>query len=452
MAIVLRFVDKDGFVRERFFEIVRVEDTSSLTLKKEISRVLMNFGLQIDKMRGQGYDGASNMRGAWNGLQALFLRDCPYAYYVHCFARRLQLALVATSKDVAPIWIFFSTLNSIINLITASPKRHGKLQSTQEIDIAHMIDTGERETGRWLNQIGTLHRPGATPMTSYKFIFILNLLEKIMGLTDSLCRALQNKSQDILTAMNLVRSTKDALQKLRLEGWDTFFEEVESFCKKHDIDMPDMNAPYKAGTRRSCQQRDDITIEHHYWVDLFNDTIDYQWEELNSRFSEGTMELLILSSALDPSNGFKSFKIDDICKLAEKFYPQDFTVKELRLLRCQLELFEFEVHQHDLDIFQNMSTLLELCQVLIKTDRAKAYYLIDRLIRLVLTLPVSTATTERAFSAMKHVKTVLRNKMEDEYLADSLIVYIEKELSVDIDLDSIIKDFDTLKERRVPLH
>ncbi|XP_021829144.1 zinc finger MYM-type protein 1-like [Prunus avium] len=496
MAIVLRFVDKDGFVRERFFEIVRVEDTSSLTLKKEISRVLMNFGLQIDKMRGQGYNGASNMRGAWNGLQALFLRDCPYAYYVHCFAHRLQLELVAASKDVAPIWIFFSTLNSIINLITASPKRHGELQSTQEIDIAHMIDTGERETGRGLNQIGTLHRPGATHwgshydscsdllnmfnasctvvetlikdgssnsirgeatgtfkvMTSYEFIFILNLLEKIMGLTDSLCRALQNKSQDILTAMNLVRSTKDALQKLRLEGWDTFFEEVESFCKKHDIDMPDMNAPYKAGTRRSCQQLDDITIEHHYRVDLFNDTIDYQWEELNSRFSEGTMELLILSSALDPSNGFKSFKIDDICKLAEKFYPQDFTVKELRLLRCQIELFEFEVHQHDLDIFQNMSTLSELCQVLIKTDRSKAYYLIDRLIRLVLTLPVSTATTERAFSAMKHVKTVLRNKMEDEYLADSLIFYIEKELSVDIDSDSIIKDFDTLKERRVPLH
>ncbi|KAI5318135.1 hypothetical protein L3X38_037843 [Prunus dulcis] len=276
MAIVLRFVDKDGFVRER-------------------------------------YDGSSNKR-----------------------------ALVAASKDVALIWLFFSTLNSIINLITASPKRHGELQSTQEIDIARMVDVGERET-----VVETLIKDGASnsirgeatgtfkAMTSYEFIFILNLLEKIMRLTDSLCRALQNKSQDILTAMNLVRSTKDVLQKLRLEGWDTFFEEVESFCKKHDIDMPDMNAPYnyKVGTRHSCQQRDDITIEHHYRVDLFNDTIDYQCEELNSRFIEGTMELLILSSALDPSDGFKSFKIDDICKLAEKFYPQDFTVKELRLLR-----------------------------------------------------------------------------------------------------------------------
>ena len=37
------------------------------------------------------------MRGMWNGLQALILNDCLYAYYIHCFAHRLQLALVKTS-------------------------------------------------------------------------------------------------------------------------------------------------------------------------------------------------------------------------------------------------------------------------------------------------------------------------------------------------------------------
>jgi hypothetical protein len=29
------------------------------------------------------------MRGEWNGLQALFFKDCPYAYYVHCLAHKL---------------------------------------------------------------------------------------------------------------------------------------------------------------------------------------------------------------------------------------------------------------------------------------------------------------------------------------------------------------------------
>jgi len=46
----------------------------------------------------------------------------------------------------------------------------------------------------------------------------------------------------------------------------------------------------------------------------------------------------------------------------------------------------------------------------------KRYHLIDRLIRLVLTLPMSTATTERAFAAIKVVKTRLRNKWMMSFL------------------------------------
>ena len=80
-------------------------------------------------MRGQGHDGASNMRGAQNELRALFLRDCPYAYYVHCFAHRLQLTLVSTVKDVNVIWEFFSRLDNVVNIITSSPKRIVELQT-----------------------------------------------------------------------------------------------------------------------------------------------------------------------------------------------------------------------------------------------------------------------------------------------------------------------------------
>jgi hypothetical protein len=71
----------------------------------------------------------------------------------------------------------------------------------------------------------------------------------------------------------------------------------------------------------------------------------------------------------------------------------------------------------------------------------------NRLIRLVLTLPVSTATTERAFSAMKLVKTRLRNKMEDGFLRDCLVTYIGKEIAVEISTDTIIDIFDEAPRR-----
>ena len=127
---------------------MHVLDTTSSTLKKEICDVLARYNLYIFNIRGQGYDGDNNMRGAWNELQALFLRDCPYAYYVHCFAHRLQLALVATAGNEIFIWLFFSKLTTIINLICASPKHHTMLHYAQAIEIAHMVATGERETGR----------------------------------------------------------------------------------------------------------------------------------------------------------------------------------------------------------------------------------------------------------------------------------------------------------------
>src|SRR5262249_11268293 len=160
IALVLRFVNNSGVLVEHFFEIMSVKDTTSARLKKAISDIFVRHNLQIKNMRGQGYDGASNMRGEWNGLQALFLRDCLYAYYVHCFAHRLQLTLVAAAKDVPCIWQFFSNLTLIVNLVTSSPKRLSDLRDAQQEEIAYMLAMGECESGTGANQIGTLHRAG----------------------------------------------------------------------------------------------------------------------------------------------------------------------------------------------------------------------------------------------------------------------------------------------------
>ena len=94
----------------------------------------MEYEFVTSKIRGQGYDGASSMRGEWNGLQALVLKDCPYAYYVHCFAHRLQLALVAASREVIPVHQFFTHLTSIINIICSSSKHHDELQKAKAIE------------------------------------------------------------------------------------------------------------------------------------------------------------------------------------------------------------------------------------------------------------------------------------------------------------------------------
>jgi len=98
-----------------------------------------------------------------------------------------------------------------------------------------------------------------------------------------------------------------------------------------------------------------------------------------------------------------------------------------------------------------MSSIADLCQGLVETEKSTIYPLVDRLIRLILTLPVSTATTERVFSAIKIIKIILHNRMEDDFLVNYLIVYIEKEIAERFTIDMIINYFYFIKERRAQL-
>ncbi|XP_019173025.1 PREDICTED: uncharacterized protein LOC109168456 [Ipomoea nil] len=430
MSIVLRlFVDRDGFIQERFFGVVHVKDTIASTLKE------------------------------------------------------------ASSKEVIPVHHFFTKLNSIINVVGASCKRNDQLKAAHASNIAHLLNIDELESGKGLNQIGFLQRPGdtrwsshlksisslmrmfsatcevllniiedeTTPthrgdadaayevMTSFEFVFIMHLMRKVLEISNMLCQALQLQSQDILNAMHLVASTKLLIQKLRDSGWDELISSVKSFCENVNITVPDFDAKYIARRGRTRNQQDELTVGHHYKVDIFNAVIDSQLQELNNRFDDKAMELIILSSSLDPKEMRISFRIDDICKLVEKFYPQDFANYEILQLRMQLEHFE---HGQQLPDFRALESISDLCQWLVKTRKLDIYPLVFRIVTLILTLPVSTATTERSFSAMKIVKTTLRNKMDDQFLNDCLLVYIEKQIAKQFSIDSIIDDFRDMQERR----
>ncbi|XP_050277664.1 uncharacterized protein LOC126719119 [Quercus robur] len=127
------------------------------------------------------------------------------------------------------------------------------------------------------------------------------------------------------------------------------------------------------------------------------------------------------------------------------YQQDDFTIEHH--YQVEVDHYEYNVVRHP--DFKKLSSIFELCQWLVKTRKSLFYPYIYRLITLVLTLPISTATTERAFSAMNIIKNRLRNKMEDDFLMDSKILYIEKEIVAKFGAESIIDDFRDLKECRV---
>ncbi|XP_016719843.1 uncharacterized protein [Gossypium hirsutum] len=184
----------------------------------------------------------------------------------------------------------------------------------------------------------------------------------------------------------------------------------------------DMNAQFIVV--RSHNKKEDVTVEHQYRVNIFFATIDTELQELKSMFNEHVVELLTLTTTLDPKEFFKLFDIDKIFILVNTFYLEDISHQEKKCLPYELKHYELDACKHP-DL-RKISTLSKLCKSLVERGNSVMYPFADRLIHLILTLPVSTTSSERAFSAMKIVKTRLRCKIEDDFLRSSLVVYIEK--------------------------
>ncbi|XP_042056036.1 zinc finger MYM-type protein 1-like [Salvia splendens] len=262
MGVAVRYVDKNGCLNERLLGIVHVSDTVATTLEKALDSLLSTHGLSVSSLRGQGYDGASNMRGEFNGLKSLILKRNPSAYYVHCFAHQLQLTIVAVAKKHTSIGSFFNSVTRLCNIVGSSCKRRDVLRESQRAKVVEGIASDEINTGRGLNQEKSLTRPGDTHWSShygtlinlmhlfssindvleyvgengyedahraealdvqeilnhFEFIFVLHLMRKLLGITHDLSQVLQKKDQDIVNAMNLVKVAKTHLQVMREKG------------------------------------------------------------------------------------------------------------------------------------------------------------------------------------------------------------------------------------------
>jgi hypothetical protein len=74
--------------------------------------------------------------------------------------------------------------------------------------------------------------------------------------------------------------------------------------------------------------------------------------------------------------------------------------------------------------FRKVKSLADLSIMIVKEKMQNRHAVVYKLLKLVLVLPVATASVERIFSAMNYVKNKLRNKMGDQYLNDCLVTFI----------------------------
>ncbi|KAJ9177215.1 hypothetical protein P3X46_012454 [Hevea brasiliensis] len=292
MRVAIRYVNGSGCVIERFIGLVYVHNTSAASLKKGIESLLSTYGLSIFSLRGQGCDGASNMRSEFNSLKSLILKNNSSAYYIYCFAHQLQLTLVAVAKKHSSIGSFFNTVTRLVHIIGGSYKCRDMLREKQ----LEKVFKGIAKDTCWSFHYGTLINlihlfPSVIDVLEYigendsddpqkaEAIDLLDIMNRFEFIF--LSQVLQKRDQDIVSAMNLVKVSKCHLQVIRENGWEALLLEVLEFCDKYDIAVLDMEDVYVA-RGRSRRRSEEMTNLHHYRVELFYSMIDMHFQELNN--------------------------------------------------------------------------------------------------------------------------------------------------------------------------
>ena len=117
MCIAVRWVDSSYTIHEAALGLVQLPDTKALTLFGIIKDVLLRCSLPITDCVGQAYDGASNMSGVRNGVQALMKKESDLCLYVHCFAHSLNLCVQEVTRKYELLRNCLELISQLVQLI-----------------------------------------------------------------------------------------------------------------------------------------------------------------------------------------------------------------------------------------------------------------------------------------------------------------------------------------------
>ena len=225
---------------EHFLGMVHIKQVDARSITEALLQFLHTKGIDLKRLRGLGFDGASTMSGCRSGVQMRMKCHAPSSLYIHCHCHRLQLAAVNAAHDHREVSKVFGTLLTMWKTFHYSPKKAEKLIEIQAILNSPELKVTKPSDTRWLarercvrsvrqclpalvrtfeelyEENGDAEAYGLSRLLcTYKFVACLYMLCDILHTVAKLQASLQAKELDLASVPVLVDSTLSRLIELK---------------------------------------------------------------------------------------------------------------------------------------------------------------------------------------------------------------------------------------------
>ncbi|KAF0732371.1 zinc finger MYM-type protein 1-like, partial [Aphis craccivora] len=403
LSMCVRYVDQNNQLREDFLCFLPVYDLTGENLTRIILEECEKLGLDLNKLIGQGYDGAGNMSGQFNGVQSRIRQIYPKAVFVHCASHRLNLAL-SSALSTKSVRNCLGVMKDIINLF----RNNALAGETLKNSILELIPETKktRLVGLFsLQNIQETDRAISAKACSLlaaveKSCFIISLLvcENLLSFTLPLSHYLQSPKRDLSSAVDYAKHIIKRLKHMRQNSNESFtqiFQEASKLSKMYfdtEIKIPRTTNKQNYRDNYSCN-----SPEEYYKISVFLPCLDGFILHLENRFEQNndilsSIEILLPKFALEKNvEKLKNLTIYFEDKISEKNIASEY------LLWC-------EKWKNNEETPTDIMAILDSCN-------STFYPNINHLLRVLATLPVSTTEVERSFSTLKRFQNK-NNKME----------------------------------------
>lgn len=443
---------------------------SGAAIGQSILRVIQNFRLDMQYLVGQGYDGAAAMASVRVGVAAEVLKQAPRADYYHCMMHALNLVASQAVRVyeirhcmdiIQEICTFFKhakrnsflvkTIESLesannsdrkrklINLCTTRfIERHQSVLVVKALlpaivaCLENMLawDSGEvRKSAR--NLLCSMIKPN--------FLVALVMLEKVSAVLMPVSKLLQDTQMDLPQAFSILEDLTQTLQEMRSESCNaSCIDEARDLGKKLGLSDSEMDKRPRFSQRakhRGNAGEENQSASEYYRLNVLLPLVDGILADTKLRFGHHQKKAMHLTLLLPSKVQNTSWtELGPVMEKFGEFLDAESVVQGEFLMWKQKWAGNEKANQYSTGI-----SAVNQCSKIV-------YPNVHSLLKILCTLPVTTAEPERVFSKLEKTLTAVRNTMAEERLESLLMLQIHRDRTPSP--ENIIDAFSASRTRR----